>query len=122
MHTRKELQRQYAETTKHGGVFLITNTVTGQVLMGSSSNLHGPLNKHRFMLAIGAHPNKLLQGDWNLLGEASFRLEIAESFEHRPDDPAFDLEDELALLEEIWVEKLRPFDGGCYNRDRRIRE
>jgi hypothetical protein len=122
METRKELQRQYADTPKRGGIFLITNTVTGRLLMGSSTNLHGPLNKHRFMLAINGHSNRALQQDWNALGESSFRLEIAESFKHRPEDPGFDLLDELALLEEIWIEKLNPFDGRGYNLDAHIRE
>ena len=122
METRKELQRHYAEMPKRGGIFLITNTVTGKVLLGSSSNLHGPLNKHRFMLATDGHPNKALQRDWKALGEASFTLEIAESFKHRPGEPDFDLEGELALLEEIWIEKLNPFDGHGYNLDRHIRE
>lgn len=122
METRKALQREYAEATKLGGIFLITNTVTGKLLLGSSTNLHGPLNKHRFMLAIDAHQNKPLQSDWNTYGETSFRLEIAESFKHRPDEPDFDLLGELELLEQIWIEKLQPFDGRGYNQHTRIRE
>ena len=38
------------------------------------------------------------------------------------DDPNFNLEDELTLLEEIWIEKLHPFDGTGYNTERKIRQ
>jgi hypothetical protein len=38
------------------------------------------------------------------------------------DDPAFNLEDELTLLEEIWLEKLQPFGDREYNKDPKIRQ
>ncbi len=33
------------------------------------------------------------------------------------DDPAFNLEDELSLLEQIWIERVQPFGEGGYNKD-----
>lgn len=56
-------------------MFLITNTAKGKVYLGSSTNLHGPLNKHRFMLSIGAHPNRGLQEDWATHGAEAFTFE-----------------------------------------------
>lgn len=38
------------------------------------------------------------------------------------DDPHFNLDAELTLLEQIWVEQLRPFGERGYNRDARIRQ
>lgn len=122
MQDRKELQRQFMETPKHAGIYLITNTVSGKVLLGSSTNLHGPLNRHRFMLSINGHRNGALQSDWNQLGESSFKLEIVDSIKRRDDDPTFNLEDELSLLEQIWIEKIQPFSGATYNQGARIRE
>lgn len=122
MTTRRELQRQYAQAPRRAGVFTITNRENGRVYLGSSTNLHGPLNKHRFMLSIGSHHNPLMQSDWRELGEQAFTFEIVDSVERRDDDPAFCLEDELSLLEAIWIEKLTPFSGDGYNRDTHIRE
>jgi hypothetical protein len=38
------------------------------------------------------------------------------------DDPEFNLEDELTLLEQIWVERLSPCGKNSYNLNLRIRE
>ncbi len=119
---RKELQRQYMEAPKYAGIFLITNAANDRSLMGSSANLHGPLNRHRFMLSIGTHTNVEMQRDYNVDKGKSFRFEIIAQVEQKLLDPAFNLEDELSLLEQIWIEKLEPFSGRGYNRGTHIRE
>jgi hypothetical protein len=121
MKTRKEINREYKERVKPSGVFQIKNLSNGKVLLGSSLNLEGPLNKHRFMLKINSHPNKELQKDWNELGPDQFVFEILETIPIK-DDPNFNLKDELTLLEEIWLEKLQPFGERGYNPDAKIRE
>ena len=52
--SRKELNREYVERVKPSGVFQVKNTVNNKVLLGSSLNLEGSLNKHKFMLKIGS--------------------------------------------------------------------
>lgn len=121
MKTRKEIHREYKERVKPSGVFQIRNIAKGKVLLGSSLNLEGPLNKHRFMLRINGHPNKELQKDWNELGPDQFSFEILETVPLK-DDPNFSLKDELTLLEEIWLEKLQPFGERGYNSSAKIRE
>ncbi|WP_437335676.1 metalloregulator ArsR/SmtB family transcription factor [Sorangium sp. So ce394] len=121
METRKELKRKYLETPKQAGIFQVKNTANGKVLLGSSTNLHGPLNKHRFMLSIGAHTNQELQRDWKEHGAEAFTFEVLEVVQTK-DDPSFSLTDELTLLEQIWLEKLSPLHPRGYNRDTKIRE
>lgn len=121
MQRRKEINRAYRERVKPSGVFQVRNLVNGKVLLGSSLNLEGPLNKHRFMLRISGHPNQELQHDWNELGPDQFSFEILETVQ-LSDNPNFNLRDELTLLEEIWLEKLQPFGERGYNVDARIRE
>ena len=118
---KRELKRQYKERVKTAGVFQVKNTANGRVLLGSSLNLDGPLNGHRFMLTIGTHRNEALQKDWNTYGAEKFVFEILEVAKVK-DDPHFDLADELTLLEEIWVEKLQPFGERGYNEGRKIRQ
>lgn len=119
--SRKDIHREYKERVKPAGVFQVKNTANGKILLGSSLNLEGPLNKHRFMLRIGSHTNKELQKDWNEFGPDNFSFEILEEVKIQ-DNPNFNLKDELTLLEQIWLEKLQPFGERGYNANDRIRE
>ena len=121
MQSRKEMIRNYRERRKPAGVFQIKNIANGKVLLGSSLNLEGPLNSHRFMLTTGSHRNKALQNEWNAYGEKNFVFEILETVKVT-DDPNFNLNDELILLEEIWLERLHPFGEKGYNTDPNIRQ
>jgi biotin operon repressor len=119
--SERELKRQYKEAPKEAGIFRITNTANGKIYLGSSLNLHGPLNKHRFVLSIGSHINKALQADWLRYGADAFAFEIVEKVQPSA-DPDFKVEDELELLEQIWIEKERPFSERGYNEGKKVRE
>lgn len=121
MKSRKELNREYLERPKPVGVFQVKNTANGKVLLGSSLNLEGALNGHRFMLKTGSHRNQTLQTDWNQYGADKFVFEILEVVQVR-EDPNFNLSDELTLLEMIWLEKLQPFGEKGYNPNDKIRQ
>jgi group I intron endonuclease len=121
MKSKKDLVREYKEREKPAGVFQIKNTANGKVLLGSSLNLEGPLNAHKFMLTVGSHRNKALQQEWNEYGADNFVFEILEVVQVK-DDPNFNLKDELTLLEQIWLEELQPFGERGYNPDSNIRQ
>ena len=121
MKTRKEIHLEYKERVKPAGVYQVKNIANGKILLGSSLNLEGPLNRHKFVLKIGSHTNKALQKDWDELGPDNFVFEILEEVQVR-DNPNFNLKDELTLLEMIWLEKLEPFDERGYNLNSKIRE
>jgi len=78
MKSRRDLLREYKERPKPAGVFQIKNSLNEKAFLGSSLNLEGPLNMHRFMLKSGHHANKALQQDWNELGEDKFVFEILQ--------------------------------------------
>jgi group I intron endonuclease len=121
VNSRQEMKRAYKEREKPAGIFQVKNLGNGKVLLGSSLNLEGPLNSHKFMLTIGRHRNEELQKDWNKFGPENFVFEILE-FVKPSSDPNFDLNDELTLLEQIWIEKLQPFGERGYNQDTNIRQ
>ena len=121
METKKDIKREYKERKKPTGVFQVKNTVNGKVLLGSSLNSEGSLNKHKFMLSIGTHQNKAIQEDWNEYGSDKFVFEILEIVKIK-DDPNFNLSDELTILEQIWLEELQPFGERGYNIDTNIRQ
>lgn len=112
--TRAELKRACKEAPRQAGVYQVKNQQSGKILLGSSTNLHGPLNQHRFLLSIGRHDHAALQADWNRLGPDAFTFEILEAVKPS-DDPRFNLDDELILLEQIWLEKLGPPGERGYN-------
>jgi group I intron endonuclease len=119
--SKQNIKREYKERKKPAGVFQVKNIANGKVLLGSSMNLEGPLNSHKFMLSIGRHRNKALQKEWDEYGPEKFVFEVLE-FVKVTDDPSFDPSDELTLLEQIWLEKLQPFGERGYNTDSNIRQ
>jgi hypothetical protein len=121
MKSRQDIKREYKERKKPAGVFQVKNTKNGKVLLGSSLNLEGALNRHRFELRMGSHRSKELQKDWNEQGPDAFVFEILEDVKVR-DVPYFDLSDELTLLEQIWIEALQPFSERGYNSEPKIRQ
>ena len=119
--SKKDIKNEYKERQKTAGVFQVKNTANGKVLLGSSLNLEGSLNRQKFMLTIGQHRNKALQKDWNEYDPEKFIFEILETVKVK-DNPSFNLSDELTLLELIWIEELQPFSERGYNTDKNIRQ
>lgn len=119
--SKQYIKREYKERKKPAGIFQVKNTANGKVLLGSSLNLEGPLNGHKFMLTTGLHRNEVLQKEWNEYGPDKFVFEILEVVKVK-DDPNFNLIDELTLLEQTWLEKLQPFGERGYNTDSNIRQ
>lgn len=113
MKSRAEIKREYKEAPKQAGVFKIQNKVNGKILLGSSLNLHGPLNRYRFELQTGVHAHKDLQEEWKKYGPDNFLFEVVEVVKVK-DDPNFNIVDELTLLEQIWLEKLQPYGEKGY--------
>lgn len=118
---RKQLKRQYRERPVAAGVYRVKNVANGRALLGSSLNVDGAINGHRFMLKMGSHRNRAMQGDWKTFGAESFVFEVLERVKVS-EAPGFDVDGELRLLEEIWIEELQPFGEGSYNETERIRQ
>lgn len=115
MIDKKELKKQYKQTLPPMGVYRIENLVNGKILIGSSKNLTGKANSYKFQLKQGSHMNRELQGDYNRFGEENFDFEVVDYLEPN-DGPDHDYTDDLAALEEMWLEKLQPYGEKGYNR------
>ncbi len=121
MASRREITRAYKERIIPAGIFQVKNKANGKVLLGSSLNLEGVWNSQRFKLSTGMHFNKALQKEWDEYGPEAFLFEILEVVQER-DDADFNVNDELTLLEELWLEKLSLCGEQGYNIDSRIRQ
>jgi hypothetical protein len=117
----KRLKREFKENPRPSGVFLIRNTVNGKVLVGTGLDIAGIINRYRFQLTKGSHHNKKLQADWNEFGGEKFDFEIVDQIS-ASEGVARDPRADLKLLEELWLEKLQPFDERGYNERKQSRE
>ncbi len=117
---RKEMVRDYKETRRPMGVFCIRNTLTGQVLLGSSVDLPSILNRYRMQLEMGMHPNRQMQNDWNALGSGAFTFEVLDTLSI-PEEPAYQPADDLKSLLGLWMDKLMPYDERGYHGKRAVR-
>lgn len=116
---RRELKQNYILTPRAVGVYQIRNLANEKVCVGQTMNLEGILNRRRFQLKMGSDPNKTLQKEWNKLGEENFAFEILEVIEPRE---GLDYDRELEFLEDLWLEKLEPYDDKGYNERKKTRE
>lgn len=96
---RRRLSREARDAFPAMGIYAIRNQASGKVRLGSSRNVHGAINRIRFELRLGTHPDKKLQADWKL-DPSAFTFEVLDLVEERS-DPAFDYSAELKALEQI---------------------
>lgn len=119
LRRRKEWIELYKQARKAAGVYGVRNRETGRLLLGSSVNLHGPLNRHRSELRNGSHRCAALQADWDRLGEEAFTFEVLD----RVPDALEGLERDAALrqLEQKWLATCPPGGEASYNTSPKIR-
>lgn len=115
MDRRKELKRSYLEMEKPIGAYRIVNKVTGRMLVGVGINLDAVFNSYKFQLKYGGLINKELAEDWKKYGEENFSFEVLELIKQK-DDPNYKYSDDLKILEEIWLDKLEPYEEKGYNK------
>jgi hypothetical protein len=111
---RKALIREYKGSHRPMGVFQVRNTLNGKCFIGTSVDLPSMLNRQRTQLRLGAHGNRELQQDWNTMGAEAFALDVLDTLP-QPDQPDHDPTDDLRVLEQLWLDKLQPFDDRGYH-------
>src|SRR5262245_54871175 len=123
---KKELKKEYKQTHTPMGVYQIRNLINDKVLVGAALNLPGILTSKRLQLRSGSNPNKKLQAEWNEFGGENFAFEVLDEIT-ATNGVGYDYRADLVALEELWLEKLQPYDERGYNekkkgKDARLRE
>jgi hypothetical protein len=116
----KQLKKDYQQTPRAMGVFLIRNNLTDKVFLAAGVDLHGLINRHQFALNHDGHACKQLQADWNELGSNNFAFEIVDELSPRA-GAEVDYRAEVTLMEDLWLEKLQPFGERGYNQPKLTR-
>jgi hypothetical protein len=111
---RAAAKLEYKSSHRPMGVFQIRNKTNGKVFIDSSLNVPGKINRHKFTLNAGIFAGKALQKDWNEFGESNFEFETLEPVEPR-DEQNYDYAADIKVLEELWLEKLKPYGDIGYN-------
>lgn len=114
---RKELKAMYKNNPPPMGVYQLKDTVNGRILVGGSMNLPGRRNSHFFQLAMGSHPIKALQADWQAHGETAFAYEVLETVDASKLPPE-EWRPAVAALEAKWLDKLQPYEEKGYNKEK----
>lgn len=104
---RRVLARRARDAFPAMGVYAIRNCATGQVYVKSSRNVPGAINRLTFELRQGCHRDRDLQALWDARGAEGVKMEMLELVRER-NDPAFDYDAELALLEALYGLELSP--------------
>lgn len=104
---RRVLARSARDAFPAMGVYAIRNRSTGEVQVKSSRNVPGAINRLTFELRQGCHRDRQLQALWHARGDEGVTMEVLELVRER-NDPSFDHEAELALLEALYRQELSP--------------
>lgn len=105
--SKRALRAQYEERTVTGGVFVIRNTQSGQILLESTTDLKGSRNRFDFARKTGAGVNLKLQRDWTHLGGDQFEFEVLETLDKSETQTGEAFAEDLDVLKEFWKEKLK---------------
>lgn len=102
--SRREISRRVRDAFPPMGIYIIRDKETGEVLVASSRNVHGAMNRAQFELRLRSHSNKTLQAKWDHGGPDRFEFKIVELLKER-EDPHFDYAEELRTLELLYREQ-----------------
>ena len=86
------------------GIYGIYNRKNSKEYVGSSSDIGARWAAHINMLRVNNHPNKHLQGAWNLYGEEVFEFYILDLCNNV---------DDLFSLEQLYINELMPAYNKC---------
>ncbi len=115
MINKKELKNQYKQNPRPMGIYIVKNLTSGKILIGSSMDLPGRLNRFKFELKFGTGSNKELLEDYKKTGMDNFSFEVLDRLEPK-EDPGYDYAEDLHTLENLWLEKLQPYGERGYNK------
>jgi hypothetical protein len=76
---KKELALEYKHRRPEMGVISFRCAVTGDAFFYPTRNMKSDINRNRFQLELGNHPNRELQALWEKHGSSNFNIAVAET-------------------------------------------
>jgi group I intron endonuclease len=115
MINKSEIKRNYKQTLTPMGIYQLKNLANGKILIGSSKNLPARKNRFEMELSIENFSDQGLLNDVRKFGKDKFVFEVLDYLEPK-EDPLYNYTEDLKTLEEMWIEKLQPFNAKGYNK------
>jgi hypothetical protein len=110
--SRREISRRVRDEFPPMGVYIIRDKETGGVLVGSSRNVHGAINRAQFELRLNSHSDKALQAEWNGSGPERFEFQVIDLLKKK-EDSGFDYVAELRELEQLYRDEFEQLKGAA---------
>lgn len=114
MDRQREMKRAYKEMVIPAGIVRIKHLESGKIFLAGSLNLSSGVNRNRFQLEMGKHPNDELQADWKRCGPDAFQIDILETIEP-PKDGTRLTSDDIQERLKFWLDDLQPFGERGYH-------
>ena len=108
MDKRRALRNEYKERRLRGGVYTVTNTVTGKYLLAHTADLASARNHFAFAVSTGSAVHPRLRDDWATYGGTAFTLDVLEELEQGPEQTRANFLNDLRLLEQLRHAELDP--------------
>jgi hypothetical protein len=102
---RRQIADEFKERKVPRGIYAIRCTATGDVWVGSSTNLTAVQNSQWFQLRGGLHRSASLQRAWTHHTEQVFAFEVLEQFDE--DVSPLLLSDLVRSKKKLWVKNLQ---------------
>jgi group I intron endonuclease len=115
MINKSEIKKKYKQTLTPMGIYQLKNLANGKILIGNSKNLPARKNRFEMELLFGNRTDKELQHDVKKFGKENFLFEVLDYLEPK-EDPSYNYTEDLKTLEELWIERLQPFNEKGYNK------
>ncbi len=104
MDARKELKKQYASRTVTGGVYAIRNIKNDMLLLLSTTDMPGSLNRFLFAKQTGACIHPKLQCAWGKNG-SDFVLDVIEALAKKEEQSDSEFSEDIKVLLEMTRER-----------------
>lgn len=112
---KKELQEQYKMVKTYLGVYQIKNKINGKIFIDAFPNIKNKWVGLKMQLDMKQHANSELQKDWISFGEEAFEYSVLEE---KDTTDLFDVRWETKQLLIMWLDKLQPYGGKGYNKQK----
>ncbi|MEM5769801.1 MAG: GIY-YIG nuclease family protein [Bacillota bacterium] len=105
---RSELMKSYKSRTVVGGVYAVTNAVTGKRILNFTADIQGSRNRFEFAQQMDSCIHPRLKDDWTRLGGDSFRFDIIETLEKKEGQTDSEFQEDLKSLFDIASDGVQP--------------
>jgi len=112
---KKQVKEDYKSKKQPAGIFAVHNLHDNKMFIGKSKDLPSVLKRFKFTLKMGSFPFQNLIDDYNRLGKNNFAIKVLDELEIK-DETEQEIDNELKILEEMWIEKLKKEDVSFYNK------